>query len=103
MPYSAADSGHLAGRRGLRYRSKDTMILDPDYFEKMAPIVAEENGISRELAGKYLSIIGDTPELDPNDPGKVVVIDDDGHELARIKWPLGASSRGQERAGELPR
>lgn len=69
-------------------------MLAPDYFETQAPIAAAENGISLELAGKYLSLIGDTPEFDPNDPGKVVVIDDDGQELARIKWPVGASSPG---------
>ncbi|MEO8439265.1 MAG: hypothetical protein ABI540_03485 [Spartobacteria bacterium] len=59
-------------------------------FEREAPIVAAENGISVELAGKYLSLIGDTPEIDSNDPGKAVVIDDEGREIARIKWPVGA-------------
>lgn len=70
-------------------------MLTPDYFETQAPIVAAENGISVELAGKYLSLIGDTPEFDLNDPGKVVVCDDEDREIARIKWPVGASSPGQ--------
>ncbi len=51
-------------------------------FEDVADQLAKLNGLSPDTASHYLSLIGDTPEL--AEDGKVIVIDDDGKEIARI-------------------
>lgn len=53
-------------------------------FNAAAEELAKLNGITAELAGEYLSIIGDTPELEN---GEAIVRDAHGAEIARVKLP----------------
>lgn len=65
-------------------------MLTPNMFDEQAAVLAAANGISLDLAGRYLGLIGDTPELD--DQGKLVVRDENGAELARLTAPEETSS-----------
>jgi hypothetical protein len=55
-------------------------------FNSAAAELARLNGISEDLAGELLARIGDTPELADN--GQVIVRDEAGQEIARVRWPL---------------
>ena len=60
------------------------MIDSLDAFKAFARKIADLNGISLDLAYRYASLIGDTPELD--DAGLVVVRDRDGSIVARLRF-----------------
>lgn len=57
----------------------------PESFDEAAREIASANNLSPETAGKYLSHIGDTPEI--ADDGRVIVRDEFGVEMARIILP----------------
>lgn len=58
------------------------MILSPEGLEEIAQRLARQNNLPIETARKYANLIGDTPEL--ADDGRIIVIDRDGNELARV-------------------
>jgi hypothetical protein len=60
-------------------------MLTPIMFEELAEDLAQTNGLVPDVAGNYMALIGDTPELD--DQGKLVVRDKDDAELARLTVP----------------
>jgi hypothetical protein len=61
------------------------MYSDQESFEAAARALAAANNISFDLASEYLSLIGDTPEMDEN--GLTIVRDDSGREIARVVFP----------------
>ena len=58
-------------------------MMSEKSFNAYAEALAKANGIPLELAQKYTSRIGDTPELDPS-TGKLVVRDTHGHVIATL-------------------
>ncbi|MBA3351916.1 MAG: hypothetical protein H0U23_05740 [Blastocatellia bacterium] len=64
-------------------RRRPLGVLTPKSFDECATKLAAVNHLSLELAGLYLSLIGDTPELDAD--RKLVVRNEDGVELARLR------------------
>lgn len=60
-------------------------MLTPSKFDEQVAALAAANGLSIEIAGHYMALIGDTPELD--DRGKLLVRDDNDLELARLTAP----------------
>lgn len=60
-------------------------MLAVDQFNETAEVVARENNLTRDVAEEYVSLIGDTPELD--EAGLVIVRNADGAELARVRVP----------------
>jgi hypothetical protein len=60
-------------------------MLIEEHLDEAAAALAALNGISHELALRYVFLIGDTIERD--DDGRAVVRDDQGRELARVKLP----------------
>lgn len=45
----------------------------------------QEQGLTAETAAEYATLVGDTPVQGKD--GKLVVVADDGKEVARLKWP----------------
>jgi hypothetical protein len=62
------------------------MITETD-FEGMGAAIAAQNGIPLDLALRYAFLIGDMIEL--ADDGLVIVSDEAGRELARVKLSEG--------------
>ncbi len=61
-------------------------MLTEDGFDALARAVAELNGLDIEQARRFVACVGDTPELDES--GLVVVRDEEGGIIARLKWPM---------------
>jgi hypothetical protein len=66
------------------------MPISEKAFDALARKIATLNTISETTAQAYLAQIGDTPELAP-DSDLVIVRDDNGAEIARIKFPSNVS------------
>ena len=62
-------------------------MLDLSKFDEQSAALAEANGIPLYLAGHYMALIGDTPEID--DDGKLIVRDANDDEIARLMAPAG--------------
>lgn len=67
-------------------------MITPDGLDEMARDIAQSNGISLEVARRYADLIGDTPEI--TDDGLVVVPDEQGHGIARVRLPPGEKTSG---------
>ena len=65
-------------------------MLTPTMFDEQGAALAAANGLSVDLARKYMALIGDAPEIDGG--GRLIVRDENGIELARLKAPLELSS-----------
>lgn len=59
-------------------------MITAGYLDRLADAL-QRTGVSREAAGRYAVLVGDTPELDGD---QVVVREDDGTELARFPASL---------------
>jgi hypothetical protein len=60
-------------------------MITPEDFEILTRLVARTNNLDLDTAAEYLSLVGDTPELDES--GRVSVINEDGEKIATIKFP----------------
>jgi len=67
-------------------------MMTPAQLDSTAAAVAALNGIGPELAGHYAALIGDCPTFVAPGDSRVIVYDDDGRELARIRWPGSAET-----------
>jgi hypothetical protein len=61
-------------------------VITSDGFENMARGLATANDLTLDVARRYASLIGDTPELSLD--GRVVVRDDKDVEIARVILPI---------------
>lgn len=61
-------------------------MLTEDGFNALARDVAALNGVSVEQALRLVALVGDRVELDES--GLVVVRDEEGGIVARLKWPM---------------
>lgn len=57
-----------------------------DAFDAFARDVAALNGLDIEQALRFVALVGDRVELDES--GLVVVRDEEGGIIARLKWPM---------------